>query len=117
MPLSDRLKIDLTRLKGYLKIEYSDDDALLTDLSKMAKDQIELYLNNDFTELGDGGELVEKPIPLSLNLAVYQMVGAWYETRSLGVQSKSVGGVTYQLGQAPIETIKILMPYRKLVGL
>lgn len=117
MPLTDRLEIDVTKTKEYLKIEYTEDDSLLSDLIKVAKEQVILFVNNDFTGLDENGELVDLPIPFSLNLAVYQMVGAWFETRSVGVTSKNVGGITYQLGQIPIETYSLLYPYRKLVGL
>lgn len=117
MPLAERLKIDLPRLKSYLRVDYDEDDALLLDLAKAAKDQVDLFLNNDFMGHNELGELVELPIPFSISLAIYQMVGAWYETRQLGVTSKNIGGITYQLGQTPIETINMLAPYRVLVGL
>jgi Phage gp6-like head-tail connector protein len=117
MPLINRLIIDVQKLKEYLKIEYSEDDSLLFDLSKIAVEQISLFLNNDFEELNELGELVEKPIPLSLKIAVYQMVGSWYETRTIGAISKSVSGMARELGQPPIETIRLLSPYRRLVGL
>lgn len=119
MALADRLKIDLPKLKDYLKIDFDDSDALLADLVKAAKDQVSLHLNNDFTEVGADGVLVEKPIPFSLNLAVYQIVGAWHETRSVGVTAKNVGGISYTVGGSkfPLETLALLAPYRKWVGM
>lgn len=117
MPIADRLKIDISKLKDYLKIEYSEDDSLLLDLVKVAKEQIDLFLNNDFVTVDEvSGNSVDLPIPFSLNLAVYQMVASWYETRSVGVTSKNVGGITYNLGTMPIETQWLLYSLRKLVG-
>lgn len=114
MPLADRIKIDIQALKDYLKIEYDQEDALLASLVTAAKEQSALYLNNDFTD--DGGTVL-LPIPFSVNLAIYRMVGAWFDHRTAGIASKSVGGINYVIGEMPTEAIALLQPYRKLAGL
>lgn len=119
MALADRLQIDLSKLKEYLRIDFEHSDRELLDLVRVAKEQIENFLNNDFTSVGENGESVDLPIPFSVNLAAYQIIGQWYETRSNGVTEKNVGGISYRFNTKdfPLETLALLAPYRKWVGM
>lgn len=111
-----RLEIDVTELKNYLRIEHIEDDNLLTDFIDMAKEQIDAYLQNEFTEIDENGVEVARAIPFSINLAVFKMVAAWYEHRTDGISSENVSGHNVQLGEMPWNAIKILAPFKKLVG-
>lgn len=117
MALADRLQIDLSRLKEFLRIDFDDSDRELLDFIRAAKEQIELFLNHDFTEIGPEGELVEKPIPFSISLALYRMIGAWYDNRTAGITHKNIGGVSFNVSEIPYDARALLTSYRKLPGL
>jgi hypothetical protein len=112
----DRIKVDLSDLKDYLKIEYNEDDALLTSLVKTAKELAILYLNDDFTTEDSTGNTVELPIPFTVNLACYRMVANWYEHRVGGIKLKTVGGIQYQMSEIPQDALSLLCMHRKNVG-
>ena len=65
--VQDRLTVDLSEVKNYLKIGHDADDALINDLIDAAKEDADAYLNNDFEETRpqvvvgspDNGEIVK----------------------------------------------------------
>lgn len=123
MALQDRLNIDLGELKGYLRIEHDADDQLLTNMSNAAKEQVALYLNNDFVTTDSEGNSVEQPIPFSVFLACYKLIALWYENRIAGAESSTAGGITmrytnqYSTHDIPQQFFDLLVMYRRLAGL
>jgi hypothetical protein len=114
--LAERLSVDLSALKGYLKIEHDADDMLLIDLIQSAKEQAAAFLNNDFVTMDENGVSVEQPIPFVVTLAVYRYVGYVYETRNYGLARVNAGGVTSDYGTMPQEFYDMLAMYRRLGG-
>jgi hypothetical protein len=118
MKLQDKADfLTLIDAKNYLKVEHDLDDAFITDLIEIAKEQADHYLQNEFEDLNDAGELVDQPIPFSCKLACLKMIASWYETRSDDITGINAGGVTISLGEIPWNAIRLLQPYRRLVGL
>lgn len=109
--------LSLEEVKNYLRVEHTLDDAFITDLMEIAKEQADHYLQNDFKELSETGEWVDAPVPFSVKLACFKTIASWYETRSDDITSINAGGVTVALGEMPWDSIRLLQPYRRLVGL
>jgi hypothetical protein len=112
MPFIDRLltdvneQITLTEIKGWLKVEHTLDDDLLNDLKEGAVHEAFNFMQNDFeTEVEETGELVNVPIPFNVKTACLMYIAYLYENR--GDQQTTM----------PLNCMKLLNPYRKLVGL
>lgn len=106
MPFIDRVLNELTLLevKAWLKVEHDLDDPILPNLIEVAVYEAYNYMQNDFEEEIEG-ELVEKPIPFNVKLACMMFIAYIYENR---------GDVPTQL---PLNCMRLLTPYKKLVGL
>jgi uncharacterized phage protein (predicted DNA packaging) len=111
---ADFLTVEET--KQYLKVEHTKEDDFIKDLIEIAKEQADSFLQNEFKELKDG-EWVDLPIPFSIKLACLKMIAAWFETRGDEITSINAGGVTIELGDMPWDSVRLLYPYKKLVGL
>lgn len=114
----DRLTVTLADAKAYLRVEISEDDALISSLITAAKASADAFLNNPFTD-STGADL---PIPDDVRLWVLRRVAFAYENRveSLvidnvaGVGSAEYGG---RLQQATTLDYSIIRPYRLNPGL
>jgi uncharacterized phage protein (predicted DNA packaging) len=104
-------------VKNYLRIDQDLDDDFLADLIKIAQEQADAYLQNEFKEQNESGEWVDIPVPFSIKLGCLKMIASWYETRSDDTNGVNAGGVTLQLGDIPWDAQRLMNPYRKLVGL
>jgi hypothetical protein len=118
MSLKDRLTIELEEVKNYLKLDPHDEseDAFLTDLINVAKEQADAYLNNDFNAY-ENGELKLLELPFSIKIACLKMIGTWYEIRTDAITSHTVAGFSVSFGEIPLDAERLLHPYRKIVGL
>ena len=75
--------ITLNEIKAYLRISYSDDDVLLAMLIGAAQEYAEEYCGHSLNEHPDMPKAeVQKP-PEKFKLALYYLVGHWYENRAL----------------------------------
>lgn len=104
-------------VKAYLRIDQDLDNDFLADLIKIAQEQADAFLQNEFKELDENGEWVDIPIPFSIKLGCLKMIASWYETKSDDTSGVNAGGVTLQLGDIPWDAQRLMSPYRKLVGL
>lgn len=111
MPLINRLltegspdELKLDEIKEWCKIEHDLDDALLTNLKEASVHEAYNFMQNDFEE-EIGGELVEKPIPFNIRLACLMFVAYLYEHRG------------DEPPQLPMNCMRLLSPYKRLVGL
>lgn len=107
--------LTLEEVKGYMRIEHDLDDSFFGDLIAIAIEQSDNFLQNDFKSEVNG-EWVDLPIPFSCKLACLKMISSWYEVRSDDITQINAGGVTTQLGEMPWDAMRLLHPYRKLVG-
>jgi hypothetical protein len=112
MPLVERLTTELSpdqltidQIKLWLKIEHDLENDILENLREFASYEAFNFTQNDFEELDENGELVEKPIPFNVKLACLLLIAYMYENR--GEQANAM----------PINIVKMLYPYKKLVGL
>lgn len=112
MPLVERLTTELSpdlitieQIKAWLKIEHDLENDILENLREFASYEAFNFTQNDFEELNESGELVEKPIPFNVKLACLLLISYMYENR---------GDDPTQL---PFNVMKMLYPYKKLVGL
>lgn len=106
MAFIDRVLNELTLLevKSWVKVEHDLDDSILTNLKEVAVYEAYNYTHNDFEEEIEG-ELVEKPIPFNVKLACLMFIAYLYENRG------------DEVTQLPLNCMRLLNPYKKLVGL
>lgn len=93
--------VTVQQLKNFLKIEFSDDDALIETLGNAA----ESYISD---HLGISGSLSETLDTNGINvatIAVYQIVSNWYENRNI-----NMGG-----SEMPHGGLHIINPLRDLL--
>lgn len=112
MPLMERLTNELSpdlitidQIKLWLKIEHELEDSILWNLREFASYEVFNFTQNNFEELNEDGELVEKPIPFNVKLACLLLISYMYENR--GDDPAAM----------PINIVKMLYPYKKMVGL
>lgn len=112
MPLVERLTGELSpelltieMVKAWLKIEHNLEDLILENLRDYAVYEAYNFTQNDFEELNEEGELVNLPIPFNVKLACLLLISYMYEHRGDDVSPM------------PIPVVKLLYPYKKLVGL
>jgi|SRR4051794_35791661 hypothetical protein len=111
MPFIDRLLLDdspdqvtLTAIKQWLKVEHSLDDEILTNLREVAVNEAYNYMQYGFEEEDEVGELVEKPIPFNIIMACLMFSAYLYENRG-------ENNITM-----PLNCMKLLTPYKRIVG-
>ena len=85
----DRLTINLTEMKNYLRVSHEEDDELIIDLINAAKEDADNYLNNPFED-ADGEEL---DIPSTIKRWVMGRVARQYERRIEGLSSEGISGL------------------------
>jgi Phage gp6-like head-tail connector protein len=112
MPLVERLTTELSpdiitieQIKAWLKIEHDLENDILENLREFASYEAFNFIQNNFEELDENGELVEKPIPFNVKLACLLLISYMYENR--GDEPNAM----------PINIVKMLYPYKKMVGL
>lgn len=67
---------NLTLVKNYLRVDYTEDDTLIQLMIDSAKSYIQSYLNQPFEVFED--------IPVEFTLAALNLVSQWYENRAVG---------------------------------
>ncbi|MFB5197878.1 head-tail connector protein [Neobacillus sp. KR4-4] len=70
-------EIDLAYVKDYLRIDFEDDDNMISTMLVASKSFIQSYLNRKFTDFEE--------IPEEFTIAALALVAHWYEKR--GIQS------------------------------
>jgi len=112
MPFIERLttegnedNLTIEAIKNWLKVEHDLDEEILKNLKEVAVYEAYNFMQNDFEYKDDLGESVEKPIPFNIKMACLMFIAYLYENR---------GDDPTQL---PLNCMKLLTPYRKLVGL
>lgn len=111
MPFIDRLINDLSeeqltldQIKMWLKVEHDLDNEILINLRDVSVYEAYNFMQNDFESEIDG-ELVEKPIPFNVKLSCLMFIAYLYENRG------------NEVTQLPLNCMRLLTPYKKLVGL
>jgi hypothetical protein len=111
MPLVERLTTELspdvitmTQIKAWLKIEHDLDNDILENLREFASYEAFNFTQNNFEELDEKGELVVLPIPFNVKLACLILIAYMYEHRG------------DDPNDLPSNVIKLLYPFKKLVG-
>lgn len=111
MPLVERLttelspdQITIASIKAWLKIEHDLDNDILDNLREFASYEAYNFTQNNFEELDENGELVLKPIPFNVKLACLLLIAHMYEHRG------------DDPNELPLNVLKLLYPYKKLVG-
>lgn len=114
MPLVERLTTELSpdvitmaEIKAWLKIEHDIDDDILENLREFASYEAFNFMQNNFEETNENGELVNVPIPFNIKLACLLLIAHMYEHR----------GDDNNKNELPLNILKLLYPYKKLVGL
>ena len=93
--------VALQDLKDYARIDFSDDDAMLSAFLESAQVHIESFVGNkldDATRFPDG-------TPAPLKLATKMLASHWYDNREL----VSTGERVYE---APLNVFDLVGPYR-----
>ena len=91
--------VDLPTLKEHLRVDFSDDDAVIERKIAAAQDHIERHLGYVIAEEYPDGA------PAALVEAVCQLVGHWYEHREAVV----TGTITSDM---PLNVADIVREYR-----
>ena len=111
MPFVDRLllagaeQITLTQIKAWLKVEHDLDNDLITNLREVAVNEAFNFMQNDFQIENDLGVLVDEPIPFNVKTACLMFIAYLYENR--GDEQTTI----------PLNCMRLLTPYKRLVGL
>ncbi len=117
--VQDRLTVTLQDAKAYLRVDTTDEDALIQDLIDQAKASADAFLNNPFTD--DSG--ADEGIPADVKAWVLRRVAFMYEQRVENVRADSVTGVgTIDYGRAISDRggsldYALIRPYRLNPGL
>jgi len=77
--------LDLDFVKNYLRIDHTEDDALLLLMIDSAKNFIQSYLNIKFSEMEE--------IPDEFTIAALALIAHWYENRE--IQTNVQGELKY----------------------
>lgn len=97
--VQDRLVLDLTETKLYLRVDDNEEDDLILGLIDSAKAAADAFLNNPFTDVessGGGGG-----IPDDIKSWVLRRVAFLYEQRVENVRADQLAGVgTVDYGRA-----------------
>lgn len=118
-PVQDRLTLSLEDVKNYLRIDGSEEDALLEELTASAKAAADAFLNNPFTN-PDG---TERDIPEPVRSWCLRRVSLLYEQRVEGMRADNVSGLgSADYGRALSDThgpldYSLIRPYRRNPGL
>jgi Phage gp6-like head-tail connector protein len=96
--------ITLDSIKRWLKVEHTLDDEILLNLREVAVNEAYNYTQEPFEELDIMGVLVEKPIPFNIIMACLMYIAYLYENR--GEENIVM----------PLSCIKLLIPYKRIVG-
>lgn len=116
--VTDRLSVTLAETKAHLRVEFGEDDALITDLIAAAKASADAFLNNPFQVAG-----VDRAIPADVKTWVLRRVAFMYEQRVENVRADIVTGVgTIDYGRAISDRggsldYALIRPYRLNPGL
>lgn len=98
--------VDITNLKKHLRVDFSDDDALITSKIAAAQDHIERYLGYKIEEeYPPAGSPPVSTVPPALVEAVCQLVGHWYENREAVIVGVSAD-------ELPLNVADIVREYR-----
>lgn len=107
--VQDRLNLTPAEALHYLRVDDTEDEALVTDLLEGAKASADAFLNNPFTD-ADGNDL---PIPAAVKSWVLRRVAMLYEQRIEGARGDevhSLGRVDYgmrdEMGSADMALIR-----------
>lgn len=117
--VTDRLSVTLAETKAHLRVEFGEDDALITDLIAAAKASADAFLNNPFTDSAGADE----GIPSDVKAWVLRRVAFMYEQRVENVRADIVTGVgTIDYGRAISDRggsldYALIRPYRLNPGL
>jgi hypothetical protein len=118
MSIVDRIALDLGLVKSYVQIDHVEDNALLTLMAGVAKEQADLFLGNEFMTGDEEGYTTYQDIPLSVILGCLKCVHEWYYHRvAVDVLSERIGDTTTQFGEVPEAAKRLWRPYRKNPGL
>ena len=96
--------ITVEDLKKHLNVDHSEDDAYIAELSEVAEDAVEQYLNRPISDFVDS----KGKLKASLRHSIRLLVGTWYANReSVAFASPSV---------MPDGVYALLMPLRRFVS-
>lgn len=98
------MTVKISDVKQFLKIQTDEEDIILQAMIDGAVSYCETYLNRPI--LDDNMTVdTEWEVPSSILIAIYLLVGTWYENRS----SVSIGTTTKEI---EFSTKSILQPHR-----
>lgn len=92
------MTLTLERIKEHLRIDHTDEDALITGYWDAAQGYIEKYLSDDMPD----------PMPEPIVAAVLLLIGDLYENRERQGPAVFFKNHTYQLLLAPYRTTEVL---------
>ena len=69
--------LDLALVKEYLKVDFEDDDVLITTMLYGARSFIQSYLNRKFTDW------TTDELPDEFTIAALAIIAHWYDTRAV----------------------------------
>ena len=98
------MEVKLSDVKQFLKIQNDDEDIILKTIVDGAISYCESYLNRPILE-ANMTEETRWEVPNSIMIAIYLLVGTWYENRS----SVAIGTVSKEI---EFTTKDILQPHR-----
>lgn len=100
----DQISLDL--IKQWVKVEHDLDNEIFTSLREVAVNEAYNFTQYDFEHIdGDSGELVNEPIPFNVKMACIMTIAYLYENR--GDEGSDL----------PLNCVRLLTPYKRLVGL
>lgn len=98
------MKVDINDVKQFLKIQDDEENNILQAMLDGAVAYCETYLNRPILDKNMTTE-TEWEVPSSVLIAIYLLVGTWYENRS----SVVIGTTTKEI---EFSTKSILQPHR-----
>jgi hypothetical protein len=103
--MSLKITVDLGYMKNYLRVEHSLDDDLIEDLFNTASNEAESFLNTDFHEYDESGNLIENEAPSEVKFWVLNRMAEMYENR----------GMISQPDYSSIQHLRVY-PFKDVIG-
>lgn len=79
--------LDLPFVKDYLRVDFTEDDTLISTLILAAQSFIQSYLNQKFTDF--------VPVPDEFTIAALAIIAHWYEKRGIQGDKNTTSELAY----------------------
>jgi hypothetical protein len=90
--LAERVQITTVQARRFLRVDDTEDDALIEPMIEAAIEDVEGLIGHDFTRVDpDTNTIIEDPVPAKITVAALRMLGSLYEWRDSSTEQERLG--------------------------